>query len=139
MLDALNSQMRANQVVLKQRAADDATTAAAQLAQREAEVQDLKEQVLPRNYLSWVLPLLGSQGIMTSPVQYLNLMAELDAGFWKECTHPLQVHDLMMFLEGQRQLAEAGPDVQQGSVSIPPQPASQPNSRSTRRATKGRQ
>ena len=46
MLDALNSQMRANQVALKQRAADDAAAAAAQLAQRETEVQDLKEQVL---------------------------------------------------------------------------------------------
>jgi BRCA1-associated protein len=92
-LDALNSQMRANQVVIKQRAADDAAAAAAQLAQRETEVCDLKEQV----------------------------------------------HDLMMFLEGQRQLAEAGPDVQQGSVSIPPQPVSPPNSRTKRRATKGRQ
>ena len=46
MLDALNSQMRANQVALKQRAADDAAAAAAQLAQRETQVQDLKEQVL---------------------------------------------------------------------------------------------
>jgi hypothetical protein len=51
----------------------------------------------------------------------------------------MQVHDLMMFLEGQRQLAEAGPDVQEGSVSVPPQPVSPPNSRTKRRATKGRQ
>lgn len=46
MLDALNGQMRANQAALKQRAADDAAAAAAQLAQRETEVRDLKEQVL---------------------------------------------------------------------------------------------
>jgi hypothetical protein len=44
-LDALNSQMRANQAALKQRATDDAAAAASKLANSQAEVQDLREQV----------------------------------------------------------------------------------------------
>lgn len=45
-LDALNAQMRANQKVLKERHAQEAAATAAKLAERDAQVLDLKEQVL---------------------------------------------------------------------------------------------
>jgi hypothetical protein len=69
-LDALNSQMRANQVVIKQRAADDAVAAAAKLGERETEVQDLKEQVLRMLTFGWLLPPLANQGTIHSPVVF---------------------------------------------------------------------
>lgn len=62
--------------------------------------------------------------------------------FEKRAHCGMQVRDLMMFIEGQRQVAEAGPDVglQEGSISLPtpaPQPASQPSG-SKRRAARRR-
>jgi hypothetical protein len=66
--------MRANQVVIKQRAADDAVAAAAKLAERDTEVQDLKEQVLLMLTLNWLLPPLANQGTIHSPVVFTNLL-----------------------------------------------------------------
>lgn len=53
----------------------------------------------------------------------------------------MQVRDLMMFIEGQRQIAEAGPEagLQEGSISLPtpaPQPANQPGGNKRRAARK---
>jgi len=44
-LDELNAQMRANQAELKRRAAADKAAAQAALAERDAQIQDLQEQV----------------------------------------------------------------------------------------------
>jgi hypothetical protein len=138
-LDVLNSQMRANQAALKQRAADDATAATAKLAKSEAEVRDLKEQVatcVPHRRHAISAGCCRSGDGCCSHMQWL---LNGTAGFKAHVMLSMQVHDLMMFIEGQRQLAGAGPDVQQGSISIPsplPQPTPQPGSRSTRRAAK---
>jgi hypothetical protein len=73
--------------------------------------------------------------------RYVRLLL---TGMVRISTHgmaPVQVHDLMMYLEGQRQLADAGPDVQQGSISVPTPPAPptpQPGSHSKQRAAKVR-
>lgn len=45
-LEMLNGQMRSNQVALKQRATDDAAATASLIAERDAQLQDLREQVL---------------------------------------------------------------------------------------------
>lgn len=95
-LDALNAQMRANQKALKERHAAEAAAAAAKLAERDAEVLELKEQV----------------------------------------------RDLMMFIEGQRQVAEAAAEdgLAEASISLPPTPQqpTSPPSTSKRRVGRNR-
>jgi hypothetical protein len=74
--------MRANQVVIKQRAADDAVAAAAKLAERETEVQDLKEQVLLMLTSGWLLPPLADQGTIHSSVVFtILLLCWVSGGF----------------------------------------------------------